>query len=210
MVDSRRFAQLLTIADHSGAKIIPMGDANQLQAVEAGPAFRLLTERVKSAVLETVVRQQEEWQRDATRLFGSQQADKALALYLEKSLFKIIEEQASLLGKEDASILKELDNKQLLDRYCLARQMSGRIWNEMKVDYEKEHGKTDFETINYEHLSQHQDYKLYETWRDERYKVVGELVSNFEAYKQELQNRGIDVQALGKMVDNYIFIQSET
>lgn len=51
MVDSRRFAQLMNIAEQAGAKIVPMGDANQLQAIEAGPAFRLLTNRVEPAVL---------------------------------------------------------------------------------------------------------------------------------------------------------------
>jgi Ti-type conjugative transfer relaxase TraA len=94
MLDSRRFAELLSIAEKTGAKIIPMGDANQLQAVEAGPAFRLLTNRVKPVVLETIVRQKEDWQREATRLFGSLNTRQAIELYLDKGAFKTIEESS--------------------------------------------------------------------------------------------------------------------
>ena len=94
MVDSRRFAELLTIIEKAGAKIVPMGDANQVQAIEAGPAFRLLTNRVEPAVLETIVRQREDWQRDATRLFGSLNNRQALELYQENDTFKTIEESS--------------------------------------------------------------------------------------------------------------------
>jgi ATP-dependent exoDNAse (exonuclease V) alpha subunit len=136
MVDSRRFAELLSIVERAGAKIVPMGDGNQLQAIEAGPAFRLLTDRIHPTVLETVVRQQEDWQREATRLFGSEQAGKALALYQEKGAFKIVEEKGPVVKSD-----------QLVDQYCLARQMSRRIWKEMIADYEQKHGKVTFDEI---------------------------------------------------------------
>jgi Ti-type conjugative transfer relaxase TraA len=189
MVDSRRFADLLSIVEKSGAKIIPMGDGNQLQAVEAGPAFRLLTDRIQPAVLETVVRQQEDWQREATRLFGSQQASKALTLYLERGAFKIVEEKR--------------ETKNTLDDYCLARQLSGRIWKEMIADYEQQHGKTSFENIDFEKLSQHQDYGLYTTWKDARHNAVGHIIRDFEVHKPDLQRRGIDTEVLGHLINVY-------
>jgi Ti-type conjugative transfer relaxase TraA len=220
MVDSRRFAGLLSVVEKAGAKIVPMGDGNQLQSVEAGPAFRLLTQRVEPAVLETIVRQREDWQREATRLFGSQQASKALALYLEKGAFKIIEEKSHLLDgteesstysyslPEDTNSLKinsqdPPNSRPLVDTYCLARQMSGRIWKEMVADYEQTHGKKTFEDIKFEHLSQHQDYGLYEAWKKARYKAVGLLVKGFEAHKEELSSRGVNVEAFGKLVEDY-------
>jgi Ti-type conjugative transfer relaxase TraA len=94
MLDSRRLDQLETIAKKAGAKFVPIGDGNQLQAVEAGPAFRLLTSRVEPAVLETIVRQQEGWQRDATRLFGSLNTRQAIEFYQENGAFKTINEPA--------------------------------------------------------------------------------------------------------------------
>jgi len=109
MVDSRRFAELLSLIDQTGAKIVPMGDGNQLQSVEAGPAFRLLTSRVNPAVLETVVRQQMDWQREATRLFGTLHAKSALKLYQEKGCFTTIREK-----------MPDVSNKGfLLDQGCL-------------------------------------------------------------------------------------------
>jgi Ti-type conjugative transfer relaxase TraA len=95
MLDSRRLDQLETIAKKAGAKFVPIGDGNQLQAVEAGPAFRLLTSRAEPAILETIVRQQEGWQRDATRLFGSLNTRQAIKLYQEHGAFKTINEPAS-------------------------------------------------------------------------------------------------------------------
>ena len=225
MVDSRRFAELLSIVEKAGAKIVPMGDGNQLQSVEAGPAFRLLTQRVEPAVLETIVRQREDWQREATRLFGSQQASKALALYLEKGAFKIIEEKGHLLDGTEESFTysyssleytKSLkinsqdppNSRQLVGTYCLARQMSGRIWKEMVADYEETHGKKTFEDINFEHLSQHQDYGLYETWKEARYKAVGLLVKGFEAHKEELSSRGVNIEVFSKLVENFKYSQN--
>lgn len=95
MVDSRRFEEVINLASYTGAKIVALGDANQLQSVEAGPAFRLISDRIDPAVLETVVRQNIEWQRDATRLFGVLETDKALKLYQENGHINIIDEKKS-------------------------------------------------------------------------------------------------------------------
>jgi len=214
MVDSRRFAELLAVIDKAGAKIVTMGDGNQLQSVEAGPAFRLLVDRIKHAILETIVRQKEDWQKDATRLFGLQQADKALALYLEKGAFKIIEEKANPLegialsgispeaGREDKS-------RQTVDNYCLARQMSGRIWKEMVADYEKEQGTPFNEQADLKKLSNHQDYTLYEAWREARYRAVSELSENFNIHKTELENKGIDIKAMSQIVDSHYMSETD-
>lgn len=211
MVNSRRFAELLAIIDNAGAKIIPMGDANQLQSVEAGPSFRLLTDRVKPAVLETIVRQKEEWQKDATRLFGSQQAHKALALYLENGAFKMIEEKAEGIAVSGTSQQpgQVANVRQTVDNYCLARQMSGRTWKEMVADYEKEHGKPFDVQVDFKELATHQDYKLYESWKEARYRAVGEIISKFEDYKPELESRGIDVKAMSQIVDNHYMAESD-
>ena len=190
MVDSRRFADLLTIIDQAGAKIVPMGDGNQLQAVEAGPALRLLMQRLRLAVLETVVRQKEDWQKDATRLFGLQQADKALALYLEKGAFRIVAEKATSPRMGESVISDsspesgKVTGKQTVDQYCLARQMSGRIWKEMVADFEKEHGQAFGGQDDFKPLSRHQDYALYKAWENSRYKAAGEIANRGSNPKQ--------------------------
>lgn len=192
MVDSRRFGELLSIVERAGAKIVAMGDGNQLQAIEAGPAFRLLTDRIHPAVLETVVRQQEDWQREATRLFGSEQAGKALSLYQEKGAFKIVEDKGPAF-----------ESGQLVDQYCLARQVSGRIWKEMIADYEQEHGKVAFDEINFEVLSQHQDFDLYQAWKGKRQALVEDILTHYSTQEVPLEERGIDTQKFGELAEKY-------
>jgi Ti-type conjugative transfer relaxase TraA len=198
MVDSRRFGELLSIVERAGAKIVAMGDGNQIQAIEAGPAFRLLTNRVEPAVLETIVRQQEDWQKEATKLFGSAQADKALSLYMEKGAIKFIEERESREVAKDA-----------LTEYCLARQMSGRVWKEMISDYEQEQGKTQFEQIDFNKLSDHQDYGLYERWKQTRYKAVSQIIIDFEGYQEQLRSRGVDLTFMESLVSGYRSLNAE-
>jgi len=130
MVDSRRCSELLSLIDKMGAKVVPMGDGNQAQAVEAGPAFRLLTDRVKPVVLEKVVRQQTEWQWEATRLFGKLETRAALNAYQEYGCFTTILEKTPDFN----------DKNCLLNSFCLARQMSGRVWKEMIQDFKGEFG----------------------------------------------------------------------
>lgn len=195
MVDSRRFAELLSLMDQTGAKIVSMGDGNQLQSVEAGPAFRLLTSRVNPAVLETVVRQQTDWQREATRLFGTLHAKSALTLYQEKGCFTTIQEKMPDLGNKDY----------LLDNYCLARQMSGRIWKEMLEDLKAELGdgksfdpETDFEVV-----SEHQDFNLFQDWKKTRQGMVVRIIGDYDNQQHALKGRGVDVKALGSLVAEY-------
>ncbi|PNA19006.1 Ti-type conjugative transfer relaxase TraA, partial [Pseudomonas sp. MPR-R1B] len=53
----------------------------QLQAIEAGAAFRLLAERHGAAEIGEVRRQTEQWMRDATRMFATSRTGEAIAAY---------------------------------------------------------------------------------------------------------------------------------
>jgi Ti-type conjugative transfer relaxase TraA len=179
MVDSRRFAQLLNIAEQAGAKIVPMGDANQLQAIEAGPAFRLLTNRIEPAVLETIVRQQENWQQDATRLFGSLNTRKALEIYQDKGIFKTINESG-------------IKNKNATERFCLARQVSGRIWMEMQNDITTQKHEVD-----------HPDVSLHREWQKIRQEAAKDILLNLDQYAEKLEERGVYVGHLRTLKYDY-------
>ena len=54
MVDVERFEAFLGAVKSLGVKAVVVGDAAQLQPVEAGPAFRLVTERVGASRLRLV------------------------------------------------------------------------------------------------------------------------------------------------------------
>ncbi len=67
MIGSRQMERVLSAAQAAGAKVVLVGDPEQLQAIEAGAAFRALAERHGAAEITTVRRQREDWQREATR-----------------------------------------------------------------------------------------------------------------------------------------------
>ncbi|WP_026622203.1 Ti-type conjugative transfer relaxase TraA (plasmid) [Ensifer sp. WSM1721] len=66
MVSSRQMALLVEVATKAGAKLVLVGDPEQLQPIEAGAAFSAIAERIGYAELETIYRQREQWMRDAS------------------------------------------------------------------------------------------------------------------------------------------------
>ncbi|MBD9445066.1 Ti-type conjugative transfer relaxase TraA [Rhizobium sp. RHZ02] len=66
MVSSRQMALLVETVTKAGAKLVLVGDPEQLQPIEAGAAFRAIADRIGYAELETIYRQREQWMRDAS------------------------------------------------------------------------------------------------------------------------------------------------
>jgi len=81
MIGSRELSQLIARASDVGAKIILVGDPEQLQAIDAGAAFRAVMERTGAAELTEIRRQQIQWQQEATRELATGQTAAALARY---------------------------------------------------------------------------------------------------------------------------------
>jgi len=107
MVDMERFERLLGTVKQLGVKLITVGDGAQLQPVEAGPAFRLVTTRLGKAELNTVIRQKEEWQKEATILFGRQETQTAIQKYVDKGHVHIVEEGQPSQGVDKRQNTKE-------------------------------------------------------------------------------------------------------
>ncbi|MDA8250149.1 MAG: Ti-type conjugative transfer relaxase TraA [Rhodospirillales bacterium] len=82
MVGSRDMQALLAAAKAAGAKVVLVGDAEQLQPIAAGTPFRLLVERFGAAVIKTVRRQREAWQQQATEELATAKTGAALARYM--------------------------------------------------------------------------------------------------------------------------------
>ena len=81
MVGSRQMQRVLAHAERAGAKVVMVGDPEQLQAIEAGAAFRALSERHGAAEITEVRRQREDWQRQATRRLATGRTGEALEAY---------------------------------------------------------------------------------------------------------------------------------
>ena len=67
LVGSRQMQRVVEHAEAAGAKVVMVGDPEQLQAIEAGAAFRALAERHGAAEITEVRRQHTDWQQQATR-----------------------------------------------------------------------------------------------------------------------------------------------
>ena len=81
MLGSQQLARLVEATNKAGAKLVLVGDWQQLQAIEAGAAFRTLAERHGYAELKTVRRQRESWQVKASIDLAQGQVKQALEAY---------------------------------------------------------------------------------------------------------------------------------
>ncbi len=81
MVGSEQMAALVAAVRAAGAKLVLVGDPEQLQPIAAGAPFRVLAERVGAASIATVRRQREPWQRQATQELATGRTAAALARY---------------------------------------------------------------------------------------------------------------------------------
>ena len=83
MIGSRQMERVISEAEKRGAKVVLVGDPEQLQAIEAGAAFRSVAERHGSVEITEVRRQHEDWQRDATRHLATGKTGEAIEAYRE-------------------------------------------------------------------------------------------------------------------------------
>jgi Ti-type conjugative transfer relaxase TraA len=81
MVGTRQLERVLSHATEAGAKVVLVGDPQQLQSIEAGAAFRSIHERYGGVEIGEVRRQREDWQRDATRDLANRRTGNALEAY---------------------------------------------------------------------------------------------------------------------------------
>lgn len=88
MVSSKQLARIIDRVEAAGAKIVLVGDAEQLQPIEAGAAFRAISERVGFMELEGIRRQTEDWAQEASREFARGRVARALDAYDERGHVK--------------------------------------------------------------------------------------------------------------------------
>jgi Ti-type conjugative transfer relaxase TraA len=83
MVASRQMATFVEAVSRVGAKLVLVGDPEQLQPIEAGAAFRAIVDRIGYAELETIYRQKEDWMRTASLDLARGRVGQALSAYTD-------------------------------------------------------------------------------------------------------------------------------
>jgi len=119
MVGSRQMERVLSAVQAAGAKVVLVGDPEQLQAIEAGAAFRAVVERVGSVEITQVVRQREAWQRDATKELATGRTAEALGRYAAAGMVRASGTRAEALeslvaGWNEARLARPGESRVLL------------------------------------------------------------------------------------------------
>ncbi len=99
MVGTRQMERVLSHAADAGAKVVLVGDPQQLQAIEAGAAFRAINERHGGVEITEVRRQHEGWQQDATRHLATGRTGEAIAAYADKGMVHQAETREAARGE---------------------------------------------------------------------------------------------------------------
>jgi Ti-type conjugative transfer relaxase TraA len=109
MIGSRQMERIVREAEKANAKLVLVGDPEQLQAIEAGAAFRSIAERHGGVEITAIRRQREDWQRDATRQLATGRTDEAIRSYDEA-------------GHIHVADTREAARRDLIDRWDEARK----------------------------------------------------------------------------------------
>uniref|UniRef100_UPI0035CC7BB8 Ti-type conjugative transfer relaxase TraA n=1 Tax=uncultured Sphingomonas sp. TaxID=158754 RepID=UPI0035CC7BB8 len=109
MIGTRQLERVISEAEKRGAKVVLVGDPEQLQAIEAGAAFRATAGRHGGVEITQIRRQREDWQRDATRQLATGRTSDAIASYDDN-------------GRVHAAETREQARGELIDRWDADRK----------------------------------------------------------------------------------------
>jgi len=99
MLGTRQLERVMSEAEKQGAKVVLVGDPEQLQAIEAGAAFRSTAERHGAVEITSIRRQETDWQRDATRELATGQTGEAVGRYADAGCIRAAETREAARGE---------------------------------------------------------------------------------------------------------------
>ncbi len=120
MVSSRQLAPLLATVERAGAKVVLVGDPEQLQPIGPGAGFRALSERTGFLELEAIRRQRKDWQREASVALGTRGTRAGLAAYHESGAIGFSEDGTAAQARLVAHYLDERSQRPEASRVALA------------------------------------------------------------------------------------------
>jgi hypothetical protein len=142
MVGTRQMERVLSHAADAGAKVVLVGDPEQLQSIEAGAAFRALNERHGGVEITEVRRQRVDWQRDATRHLATGRTGEALDAYAGKTMVHAAatreEARGALIDRWDRERQARLGDSRIILTHTNAevRALNGEARERMRANGE--------------------------------------------------------------------------
>ncbi|MGO1164430.1 Ti-type conjugative transfer relaxase TraA [Brucella sp. C7-11G] len=122
MVGSRQLARFVGEAEARGAKIVLVGDHEQLQAIGAGAPFRAITEEIGHAELSEIRRQRVDWQREASVDFATHRTAEGLAAYRDHGNISFAESGEDARGQIVRDYLADRDERPEGTRVAMAHR----------------------------------------------------------------------------------------
>ncbi|MDL2410867.1 AAA family ATPase, partial [Rhizobium calliandrae] len=122
MVDSRRLARFISEAETRGAKLVLVGDHEQLQAIGAGSPFRAIVERIGAVELSEIRRQRADWQKEASVAFATHRTDVGLTAYADHGAVKFGEDRQNARAALVHDYLSDLETNLSGSRIALAHR----------------------------------------------------------------------------------------
>ncbi|MEW4462538.1 Ti-type conjugative transfer relaxase TraA [Roseibium algicola] len=122
MVGSRQLARFVGEVEARGAKIVLVGDHEQLQAIGAGAPFRAITEEIGHAELSEIRRQRVDWQREASVDFATHRTAEGLAAYRDHGNISFAETGEDARGQIVRDYLTDRDERPDGTRVAMAHR----------------------------------------------------------------------------------------
>ena len=122
MVGSRQLARFVGEAEARGAKIVLVGDHEQLQAIGAGAPFRAITEEIGHAELSEIRRQRVDWQREESVDFATHRTAEGLAAYRDRGNISFAETGEDARGQIVRDYLADCDERPDGTRVAMAHR----------------------------------------------------------------------------------------
>ncbi len=160
MVGTRQMERVLSHARDAEAKVVLVGDPQQLQAIEAGAAFRSIAENIGSVEITEIRRQREDWQRDATRQLATGRTAEALKAYRDHDMLHVAEtreaaraelidswDKERIASPNDSRFILTHTNEEVHELNLVARERlraSGELGSDIVIQVER--GERSFAT----------------------------------------------------------------
>lgn len=122
MIGSRQLGRFVEEVERRGAKLVLVGDHEQLQAIGAGSPFRAIAERIGAVELSEIRRQKEEWQRQASIAFATHRTGEGLSAYAERDQVRFAENREGAREALVQDYLADRDSRPEGSRIALAHR----------------------------------------------------------------------------------------
>lgn len=122
MVGSRQLARFIGEAEERGAKIVLVGDHEQLQAIGAGAPFRAIAEQIGHVELSNIRRQRHDWQRQASVAFATHKTAEGLAAYRDHGAIHFADSREEAMAKIVGDYLADSEKRADGTRVAMAHR----------------------------------------------------------------------------------------